>query len=219
MSAPPSNDHAWHHHHGAGDASFFSLFIMWALMALAMMAPSFVPTLSTYSDVIEAGAGKRSDFYALIAGYLAAWLFYALGATGLQMLLAERTLIDAEGRSLSLALNAGLLIVAGMYQFSTLKDACLSRCRMPLTFFMERWRGGTAGAVSMGFRLGVICVACCWALMLVGFVGGIMSLLWMGVATVLMTLEKLPRLGRYVTRPLGALFLAGGGWFVYLALV
>lgn len=217
MSVPGEHGHAGHHH-GAADASVWSLFSMWALMALAMMAPSLVPTLATYSDVLEASNGKRSDFYALISGYLLAWLVYALGATWLQILLAERALIDDEGRSLSLALNAVLLFGAGLYQFSTLKDACLSRCRMPLTFFMERWRPGATGALTMGLRLGLICVACCWALMLVGFIGGIMSLLWMGAATVLMTVEKLPALGRFVTRPLGVIFLLAGCWFSYLAL-
>ena len=220
MSAPATQgSHSWHHaHHGAADASILALFAMWALMALAMMAPSLVPTLATYSDVIEAGAGKRRDFYALIAGYLLAWLFYALAATWLQLWLAERALIDTEGRSLSLWFNAILLFAAGGYQFSRLKNACLNQCRMPLTFFMERWREGTGGAMTMGFRLGVVCVACCWALMLVGFIGGIMSLLWMGAATLLMTFEKLPQLGRYITKPVGLLFIAAGSWFTYLAL-
>ncbi|MFK8030650.1 MAG: DUF2182 domain-containing protein [Gammaproteobacteria bacterium] len=219
MSVAAGNGHSGHHaHHGAADAPVLALFSMWALMAMAMMAPSLIPTLATYGDVIEAGAGKRSDFYALIAGYLFAWIIYAVAATWLQVSLARYALIDAEGRSLSHAFNAVLLFGAGAYQFSTLKAACLSKCRMPLTFFMERWREGTFGAISMGFRLGIICVACCWALMLVGFIGGIMSLLWMGAATVLMTFEKLPQLGRFVTRPIAFLFLAAGCWFTYLAL-
>ncbi len=219
MSIPSApGEHSWHHaHHGAADASLFALFSMWALMAMAMMAPSLIPTLVTYGDLIETGAGRRSDFYALIAGYLLAWVVYALAATWLQLELAERTLINPEGRSLSLALNAVLLIGAGVYQFTPLKDACLRQCRMPITFFMERWKPGTFGAVAMGFRLGVICVACCWALMLVGFIGGIMSLLWMGAATILMTFEKLPRIGRFVTRPVGVIFIAAGIWFTYQA--
>lgn len=220
MSVPVnSGQHSWHHaHHGAADASVLALFSMWALMAMAMMAPSFVPTLATYSDIIEAGAGKRRDFYALTAGYMLVWLVYAAVATALQMSLAQRALIDPDGRSLSMALNAVLLFGAGAYQFSPLKSACVNQCRTPLAFFMERWRDGTAGALSMGVRLGVICVACCWALMLVGFIGGIMSLLWMGAATMLMTFEKLPQLGRYVTKPIGAVFLVAGGWFALQAL-
>ena len=220
MSIPVGpGEHSGHHaHHGAADASVFTLFSMWALMAMAMMAPSFVPTLATYSDVIEAGAGKRRDFYALIAGYMLVWLLYAIVATALQIALAERALIDPAGRSLSFAFNAVLLFGAGAYQFSPIKNACVNQCRMPLTFFIENWREGTMGAVAMGVRLGVLCAACCWALMLVGFVGGIMSLLWMGAATLLMTFEKLPQLGRYVTKPIGILFIAAGCWFTYLAL-
>ena len=222
MSVPASSggDHSWHHtHHGAADASVLTLFSMWALMAMAMMAPSFVPTLATYSDVLEAGGGKRRNFYALIAGYMLVWLVYAVVATVLQIALAKNALIDPEGRSLSLALNAVLLFGAGGYQFSSFKNACVSQCRTPLAFFVENWREGTAGAVTMGIRLGVLCVACCWALMLVGFVGGIMSLLWMGAATLLMTFEKLPQIGRYVTSPIGVLFIAAGCWFSWQALV
>lgn len=219
MSMPTGGgDHSSHHaHHGAADASFLTLYSMWALMALAMMAPSLLPTLATYSDLIDTGAGKRTDFHALIAGYLLAWLVYALAATWLQVELAERSLIDPEGRSLSLGLNAALMFGAGAYQFSSIKDACLRQCRMPLTFFMERWKPGTFGAVAMGFRLGVVCVVCCWALMLVGFIGGIMSLLWMGAATALMTFEKLPQIGKYVTRPVGVIFVLAGCWFTFLA--
>ncbi|MEM7081767.1 MAG: DUF2182 domain-containing protein [Pseudomonadota bacterium] len=213
MSVSGGDGH--HAHHGASDAPVFALFVMWALMALAMMLPSFVPALAAFDDILDAGAGPRRDFYALIGGYLVAWLMYAALATALQLFLADQVLIDEQGKSLSLGLNAVLLIGAGLYQFSPLKDACLTQCRMPLTFFMEQWQPGTFGAVALGFRLGVICVACCWALMLVGFAGGVMSLLWMGAATVLMTVEKLPQLGQYITRPLGAMFVAAGVWFLY----
>ena len=197
------------HHTTAGDAGTFVLFVMWALMALAMMAPSLVPSLRTFDDLLSAGAGRPLSFYMLIGGYLSAWVLFAVGATWLQLQLASWTLIDEAGRSESLWFNAALFAVAGAYQFSPVKDACLTRCRAPLGFFMANWRDGASGAFAMGLRLGLVCVACCWALMLLGFVGGVMSLLWMGAATVIMTFEKLPQWGRYLTRPLGAALLAG----------
>ncbi len=198
------------HHAAAGNTNAGLLFSMWALMALAMMGPSFVPTLRSYSDLISTGAATRGGFYALLAGYLCAWLFFAVAATYLQIGFADSALIDHEGRSLSLWLNVGLLLVAGAYQFSSIKEACLSQCRMPLTFFMENWRDGMTGAWRMGFRLGIVCVLCCWALMLLGFIGGVMSLLWMGLATLVMIIEKLPQIGHYLTKPTGAVLILSG---------
>lgn len=218
MAVAPVDAHHGHHgahHAGAASAAWLHLFIMWALMALAMMAPSLVPTLATYLDLSEAGAGSRSGFYGVIIGYLLAWVGFAVIATWLQLQLSSEQLVDPAGKSLSQPLNAALLLLAGGYQFTSLKEACLVKCRMPLTFFMEQWRDGTSGAILMGMRLGLICVVCCWALMLLGFIGGIMNLLWMGVATVFMTVEKLPQIGRYISRPTGVLLIGAGLWLAF----
>lgn len=193
----------------AADADPFALWAMWALMAAAMMLPTFVPSLRTFADLGAAGASTTATMIALTGGYLSIWaLASGLGA-GLQIGLGQAGLIAPDGSSLSRWLSAGLLVVAGLYQFSSLKDACLSKCRMPLTFFMQYWQPGVRPAYAMGLRLGVICLGCCWALMLLGFVGGTMDLLWMGAATLFMALEKLPRLGRPLTRPAGYALLAG----------
>jgi predicted metal-binding membrane protein len=104
--------------------------------------------------------------------------------------------------------SALLLALAGLYQFSTLKEACLNKCRAPLTFFMAHW---DEGALRNGLRLGLVCLGCCWALMALGFVGGVMNLAFMGLATVVLVVEKLPGLGRWVTRPLGVVLLASAG--------
>jgi predicted metal-binding membrane protein len=117
------------------------------------------------------------------------------------------SLLGPDGVSTSLTLTALLLAGAGLYQFSNLKEACLSRCRAPLTFFLERWSPGPQAALKMGGQLGLHCLGCCWALMLLGFVGGTMNLVWMGVATVFMGMEKLPEIGTYLTRPVGYILL------------
>lgn len=193
-----------------GNSSFLPVFAMWALMSAAMMAPTFVPTLKTYRDLRHSGASDMAGFAALLAAYLATWLVFSALAALAQLTLARAGLIAASGVSGSLGLTAIILTGAGIYQFTTLKEACLSQCRAPLMFFMEHWRPGVTGAFRMGWKLGMICLGCCWALMTLGFVGGAMNLVWMGIATLLMTLEKLPEIGRVVTRPLGACLIGAG---------
>jgi predicted metal-binding membrane protein len=127
-------------------------------------------------------------------------------AAGLQIGLFSFGWVSAFGDSRSALLSGGLLVLAGAYQFSALKEACLAKCRMPVTFFMAHW---DEGAWRNGLRLGAVCLGCCWALMLLGFVGGVMSLGFMGLATVVMTLEKL-RAGAWITRPLGGVLIGTG---------
>jgi predicted metal-binding membrane protein len=181
-------------------------FLMWAAMAAAMMAPTFLPTLATYDDLVQGGAAK--GFSGLLAGYAAVWLGFAALATLAQLLLVEAALVNPQGQSTNRWLTAALLAMAGTYQFSTLKEACLTQCRRPMAFFMQYW---AEGPWRMGLRLGALCLGCCWALMALAFVGGTMNLLWMGAAMVLMVLEKLQGIGRVLTRPLGIALLAAAG--------
>ncbi len=194
---------------GAGEAGFASLAAMWALMVAAMMAPTFVPALSTWLD-LPVPAGRPASAAALTAGYLAVWLGAALGFAALQMGLARLGLVAADGTSVSHPLTALLFLAAGAYQFSRLKAACLSRCRAPLTQFLALWRPGLAAPFAIGLRMGADCLGCCWALMALALVGGMANLVWMGLATALMALEKLPEIGRPLTRPLGWALLVGG---------
>ena len=193
-----------------------NIFLMWAAMSAAMMAPSFLPALATYDDLMQGRAGQRAGFAALLAGYLAVWLGFALLATGAQLGLAGAGMLTPLGESSSRWLTAALLGGAGLYQFSALKDACLSRCRAPLTFFMQHWGAGPGAAARMGLRLGALCLGCCWALMALAFVGGTMNLAWMGLAMILMTVEKLPEIGRVLTRPLGLALLGGAALAVMM---
>ncbi|WP_375571340.1 DUF2182 domain-containing protein [Seohaeicola saemankumensis] len=190
-------------------AGFGRVVLMWALMAAAMMAPTALPAFATYDDL---GRSTQTRFGVLVAGYLMVWLGFSVLAGGLQMGLYGLGLVSAFGDSLSAWLSAGLLLIAGLYQFSPVKEACLSKCRAPLTFFMAHW---DEGPLRNGVRLGLVCLGCCWALMLLAFVGGVMNIAFMGVATLIMVIEKLPQYGRVLTRPLGAVLIIAG-FFVAL---
>ncbi|MDI3335197.1 DUF2182 domain-containing protein [Defluviimonas aestuarii] len=195
----------------AADANPIALWAMWALMATAMMLPTFVPALRTFNDLSATGATTGIGAAALVAGYVAVWLVASVLGASTQWALARQGMLTPAGASLSPWLTAALLFGAGAYQFSAFKASCLAKCRMPLTFFMQHWQPGPAAALTMGLRLGALCLGCCWALMALGFVGGAMNLIWMGAATLFMTLEKLPEIGRWLSRPAGwALILAGG---------
>lgn len=180
---------------------------MWALMAVAMMLPTALPAVTTFGDLARASGGGTSRIWTLVAGFLVVWLGFSVSAAALQLGLYQAGLLSPLGGSLSWALSGGFLVLAGLYQFSGLKDACLRACQAPLAFFMGRWE---AGAWRNGLQLGMMCLGCCWALMLLAFVGGVMTLAFMGVATLVMTAEKFPQIGARITRPLGYVLTGGG---------
>ena len=194
-------------------AGYLRMVLMWSLMSAAMMAPTVLPALATYDDLSH--VSKNANFGALVSGYLVVWFGFSVVAAGLQMVLFQAGLIGAFGDSLSAGLSGVLLMLAGLYQFSTMKEACLSKCRQPMTFFMQHF---DEGPWRNGLRLGLVCLGCCWALMLLAFVGGVMSVAFMGLATVIMVVEKLPDLGRYITKPLGGLLLMAGAWTLMTAI-
>ena len=184
---------------------YLRMVAMWALMAAAMMAPTALPAFATYDDLPGTRLGP------LVAGYLTVWLGFSVLAAGVQMGLFRAELVSDFGDSRSTVLSAALLMLAGLYQFSLAKEACLSKCRAPLMFFMQYFE---EGGWRTGLRLGLVCLGCCWALMLLAFVGGVMNLAFMGLATVIMVLEKLPEIGRWLTRPLGGVLIASALWLV-----
>lgn len=192
-----------------GQAGLVPVFAMWALMSAAMMAPTVLPALATFDDLTRADPMR---FAAITGGFLFVWLAYSLIAATAQLALVSVGWVGPFGDSQSKMLSAALLLLAGLYQFSALKDACLSKCRQPMAFFMAEWRPGGAGAALMGLRLGMVCLGCCWALMTLAFVGGTMNLAFMGLATLIMILEKLPDIGRWLTWPLGVVLIASAFW-------
>ena len=194
------------------------LWLMWAVMMAAMMLPSAMPLLMLYDGVARRRASAGPVFiqvYAMAAGYLMAWAIFSVLAVVLQRLLSERLVLSAMMEMSSRIAIGATLLLAGAYQFTPWKRVCLSQCRSPLAFIMQRWRRGVAGALRMGGEHGAYCLGCCWALMLLLFVGGVMNLTVIVGLTVLVLLEKLTPVGVHISRAAGAVMLAFGGWFLF----
>jgi predicted metal-binding membrane protein len=156
--------------------------------------------------------GSSRATAAYVAGYSACWILFAVPAALAQLALTNTALLDSMAQSTSALLSAVILLAAGLYQFTPLKTACLSKCRTPLGFFMARWRDGTGGALVLGIQHGGYCVGCCWALMAVMFVVGAMNLAWMGALTVLVLSEKVIPPAWRVDRITGAMLVVSGLW-------
>ena len=194
-------------------AQFRPLFSMWALMMAAMMLPTLVPTLRSYEDLMISADGSRLGWLGVVIGYLLVWVGFAALITGAQLALLFGGVVDMLGIARSPWIAGGLLIAVGAFQFSHTKQTCHGVCHSPMMYFLGNWRIGLAGGLRMGLGLGIFCVGCCWGFMALGFVGGVMSLLWMGLATLFMIAEKLPQIGHYIRKPMGyALILAGFCW-------
>lgn len=186
-----------------------AIFAMWAVMMAAMMLPSALPVLLAFVR-LSVQQGERARARTFVAAYLAVWAGFSAAATALQWALQSMDWIDPMIVSRSPALNAALLLVAGAYQFSPLKRACLAQCRSPFGFLLGEWRAGARGAFVMGLWHGMLCTGCCWALMLLLFVGGVMNLAWVAAVAVAVAVEKLAPRGDQVGRAMGAgLFAAG----------
>lgn len=189
-----------------------AVFAMWSVMMAAMMLPGAVPMVLFYGQLVARGepkvVGTRTTLFVL--AYLTAWAAFSLAATALQWVLQAAVVLSPMGLVTSHWGTAALLITAGLYQLTPYKDACLTRCRTPFGFLMTEWRAGDRGAFVMGLRHGSFCIGCCWALMVLAFVGGTMNLVWMAVLTVVVTVEKVTPRGDVVARWLGLLLLAGG---------
>ena len=192
-------------------ATLGALIPMWAVMMAAMMLPVMVPALATYEALIRSADGTRLGWAGVLLGYLAAWLGFAALIASAQLGLLRIGAVDALGAATSLWLTAALLLAVGAYQFTHAKAACHGVCLSPMAYFLGRWRPGPLGGLRMGLGLGGFCVGCCWGFMALGFVGGVMSLLWMGAATVFMIAEKLQPVGAWMTRPMGGALIAAAG--------
>jgi predicted metal-binding membrane protein len=194
---------------------------MWWVMMIAMMTPSAAPLILLYGLVLRRNATLSQDVYIpsllLLAGYLVAWLVFAVAAAALQKALQPTGLISQMMLwSKSATLSATVLAAAGLYQFSDLKHACLARCRSPVRFLTEYWRPGRFGSFVLGIRHGGYCVGCCWMLMTLLFVGGVMNLIWIAMLTVVVLLEKLAPAGAAVRKLSGGLLIA---WAIATLLV
>ena len=198
---------------------FAFVFTMWAVMMVGMMAPSAAPMILMYARLGRQGkvAGKplaATGWFA--AGYFLAWIGFSLAATLVQWVLQREALLDPRMASASKALGAVVLIAAGLYQWTPLKEVCLAHCQTPLGFLMRHggFRGDVRGCLKLGLSHGAYCVGCCWVLMALLFVVGVMNLLWIALLALLVLLEKLTPWGRPIARAAGVAFIAAGIWMV-----
>jgi predicted metal-binding membrane protein len=177
---------------------------MWWVMMIAMMLPSAVPVILLFARV-HRHSGDTPPTAPFLAGYLLVWLGFALLAAALHGVLEQFDLVSAATMALPAGwLSAGFLIAAGLYQMTALKDACLSACRSPSDFLTRHYRRGAWGALRMGLIHGTYCVGCCWMLMALLFVGGVMNLAWIAALTFLVAAEKLLPGGPWIARISGA---------------
>jgi predicted metal-binding membrane protein len=203
---------------------FAFVFAMWAVMMVGMMTPSASPMILIYARLGREAAAANTPFAAtgwFVAGYLLAWTGFALVATVAQWALDRAALLNSTMASSSHAVGGGVLIAAGVYQWTPLKDACLAKCQSPF-FFIQQFGGfrhNAIGALLLGMRHGGYCVGCCWALMALLFVGGVMNVLWIALLALLIFLEKLFLFGRWIARAAGVAFLAAGAWMLLTVMV
>jgi predicted metal-binding membrane protein len=192
---------------------FLLMFLMWAVMMVAMMVPSAAPMILLFAAISRKQRAEDHAFAptgAFLAGYVVLWSAFSLAATSLQWALEQAALLSATMVSTSPLLGGLLLIGAGLYQWTPLKNVCLKHCRSPLHFIMKGWKRGARGAFAMGLEHGAFCVGCCWVLMGLLFVGGVMNLLWIAAIAVFVLIEKLLPLGAAAGR-VGGLFLGLAG--------
>jgi predicted metal-binding membrane protein len=190
-------------------------FAMWTLMMVAMMLPSAAPMILLYARVAaRAGdASRAASTSVFLLTYLGVWTLFAAAAAIAQALLISSGLISAMELAADHKRTAGaLLLLAGLYQLSPLKRACLDQCRSPLGFIMRLSRPGVAGALRLGGAHGLYCLGCCWALMLLLFVGGVMNLAWVAALALLVLAEKYAPSSLPVRPLLAAALLIGGAW-------
>jgi predicted metal-binding membrane protein len=201
-----------------GPAHAAMIVLMWWIMMIAMMTPSAAPTLLLFAALRRGASqpeGAGAQTLCFLAGYLLVWALFSVAATALQWGLQSAGLISATMMTVSSVHAAGaILILAGAYQFSSLKTACLRHCRSPARFLTEHRRSGSAGALVMGAHHGAFCLGCCWALMALLFVGGVMNLYWILGVALLVAIEKAAPFGVQTGRIIGLGLASVGAWIL-----
>lgn len=196
-----------------------SSFVMWATMMVAMMLPSALPALLVFHAAQKRSLQPsvllwRSAIFA--CGYLVVWTGWSLVAALAQGLIQSRALLAMDLAAATPLLGAPILLVAGLYQFTPWKRSCLEHCRSPQDFLVLNWRNGGWGALVLGTRHGLFCAGCCWALMLVLFVVGIMNVAWVALLAGVVLVEKAVARGPWPSRVVGGLLVAWAGWLAYV---
>jgi predicted metal-binding membrane protein len=190
---------------------------MWVAMMAAMMLPATYPMVRAFVTINRRRREREAPYvptFWFVLGYLLAWSMFSVAATAAQWGLQHAGLLTAMGESVSRTLSGALFLAAGVYQWTPLKNMCLSRCRSPEGFVLSEWRDGHAGAIVMGLRHGLFCVGCCGALMLLLFAVAVMNLLWVAALTALVMAEKLLPGGRVLRHGIGAGLVVTGLWLL-----
>jgi predicted metal-binding membrane protein len=189
------------------------MFVMWSVMMVAMMVPSVAPTVLLFAALSRKRRQEQRPYVPtsiFLAGYLLVWTGFSALVTLLQWRLHAAALLSPRMVSSSPWFGGAMLIAAGIFQFTPLKNACLVHCRGPLEFLIANWRDGYGGALKMGAEHGLSCAGCCWLLMVLLFVLGVMNLLWVATITLFVLIEKLTPQARWITRAGGAICILWG---------
>lgn len=211
---------AWdmqHSHKAICCMSQLLMFTMWVIMMVAMMVPSAAPMILVFAAVNRKRREQERPFVStgiFLLGYLVVWSVFSAVATVLQWRLHELSLLTPMMVSASSVLSGATLVAAGIFQLTPLKNMCLKHCRSPLSFLLTDWREGVWGAFVMGLRHGSYCLGCCWLLMALLFVAGVMNLVWLAVITIFVLLEKVAPVGLRLSRMTGILLIGWGFWLV-----
>ena len=196
---------------------FLILFLMWSVMMTAMMLPSILPATTIFTAFNQRKKVHVQPYvktYIFVIAYLSAWVACSVLFALIQSGLSTAGVLDNAMKTNSSLLSGGILILAGIYQWTPLKEACLRQCRSPLGFFIEKWREGHWGAIYMGWRYGLFCVGCCWALMAIMFSVGAMNILWMAILSIFVLCEKIFPRSRFLRNTAGILLVCWGGYLL-----
>ena len=200
-----------------GETEFALSFVMWAVMMLGMMLPSASPMILMFARINQDRRSKNAPFIrtaVFVTGYIVVWSAFSLAATALQWSLQGTGLLSPMLATTNTVLGGVVLLAAGLYQLTPLKNACLRQCQSPLGFLMTRWREGHGGAFRMGLSHGAYCVGCCWGLMALLFVVGVMNLAWVAALAIFVLMEKIVPPSRHPARLAGAALIGWGGWMM-----
>lgn len=185
--------------------------VMWVVMMAAMMLPSAVPMVLAYDRMDRRSAAESGgSTVVFVAGYVVVWAAFAVAGTGLQWVLQHLALVDGMGEATQTGLASMLLVAAGAFQFSPVKRRSLGACRTPLGFLTTSWRDGMPGALKMGLHHGTLCLRCCWAVMILLFVLGVMNLIWVAALAMFVLLEKVSRRGEAISWAGGVVMIVWG---------
>ena len=206
-------EHAW------GLPDFIAMFGMWSVMMVAMMLPSATPMILLYKQINrkrESQGRIQNSITLFIGGYLLVWVGFSVLATLMNWVLHSGGLLSSMMGRVTPFVAGISLLAAGTYQWTTLKYACLTHCRSPVGFLMANWHEGRWGATRMGAHHGLYCLGCCWLLMVLLFVLGVMNLLWISMLTVFVLAEKVVPRGQSLGRIVGLFMIGWGSWLIFL---